>query len=283
VGVDVRLRIFSGIADPRWALKPDAEATVHAWIRRPGRPSGTTARLPATGYRGFDLMPDGAAPHRVYRDALVSLETGEAVHTEPRMDEFLFGTNQEELFRFGVEERRLREQTLWPIAGLAPTCPSIDRRVGNLEYTPDLWGRGTAGESATCYAYANDVRTPVVLGNPAEFYWRAEELRDALAADGLVFEGPSLPRVAPPSDAHYIVALLNVIAGERGDYHFLRLDSTGGWSQKVGTGPVSNLDDAEQPINDLCAARFLTQFTLVGFFTSTDAVQTRLGDRGNSR
>ena len=158
--------------------------------------------------------------------------------------------------------------------------------IGHAIYRPSSWTSDPFCDN-TCYGYAANVRTEdVVYPDDKEDRdrWSRDQLIDALRADG--FGNPILqvPNSSTNGNGgHFLVALLDLRGTDKGDFHFLRLDHSGTWSQKVSTDPVTQRDQQtpKRKLTDLCAAQFFSAYTFVGFFVINDAVQDLLRQRGN--
>lgn len=304
--IKVRLKIFSGVRDPEWIIENSddqkriidflaaAEDRLKELQRQQRQKPSTRSEiplsaLPSTGYRGFEVTVDGKT-HRVFQDALVNMAaaTEQIERSLPEtIDQFLFSTYADELMkRYELPPTVVRAQVggPHPIAGLPATCDTSPLEIGHTTYRPPLW----VGEpfcDNTCYGYAANVRTEdiVVPDDSTRELWSPQNLIDALAEDGL---GDAIDQVPTgPPDAHgshYVVALLQVFGGTKGSFHFLRLDRSGCWSHKVGNEAVTQRDDRNPKVKmtDLCSARFGSEFTFVGFFVVTSAVQDLLRERG---
>jgi len=295
--IHVRLKVFSGVPDPRWMIDNANDVmSIRQWFADADRAAGPTrhilppgppvtdATLPVTGYRGFDVTIDGVERH-VYQNALVTGRLGVA-REQTTMDQFLFATHAVELRQqYGLDLSAIEAHVPQPIAGLAATCDTANLESGDAYFHPSSWVDAPFCNN-TCYGYAANVRTDQMV-TPADsslVKWSSDDLTKALLDDGL--DGPiaNVPSAAPNDpEAHYIVALLNLYSGNKGDYHFLRLDHSGCWSQKMSTDPVNQRDDSAPPrkLTNLCTATFASDFTFVGVFIVNDDVRQRLRARGN--
>src|SRR5262245_25146356 len=108
-------------------------------------------------------------------------------------------------------------------------------------------------------------------------------MSEAMQPDGLGAPTHEVPTSTTNGDSgHYVVALLDLRGRDRGGFHFMRLDRSGIWSQKMSTGPVTQRDNQrpKRRLTDLCAARFNVAYTFVGFFVVNEDVQGLLQQRG---
>lgn len=304
--IKVRMKIFSGVRDPEWMIeKGEDQKRIIDFLAQAKRLSAQVKQhkqdqrseiperdLPVTGYRGFEVTVDGKM-HRVFLDQLVhmaSAATRQVEKVEPEtIDRFLFGTQASVLMqRYGLTAQAVQAPTaLHTIAGLsATTCDTSPLEIGHAYYRPSSWSPDPFNDN-TCYGYAANVRTEDVVfpdDKADRDQWSRDQLIDALRADG--FGNPTLqvPNASTNSNGgHFLVALLELRGTDKGDFHFLRLDHSGTWSQKVSTDPVTQRDQQtpKRKLTDLCAAQFFSAFTFVGFFVINDAVQNTLRQRGN--
>jgi hypothetical protein len=117
-------------------------------------------------------------------------------------------------------------------------------------YDPAKWNDGGYIQTNNnCYNYGCDIRTDTfaIPGRASQLPYIAPDCIDVRAlavADGLQpVPNPTQPNPYP--ECCHLVAL--VIAPEV-DFHFYRLDDTGGWSHKVGSTPARNTDEAGNAI-----------------------------------
>jgi hypothetical protein len=286
----VRLRIFSTREDPSWDLAPEAEARFLRWAEEKMRPTAglpaptRPVRPPVTGYRGFDVTANGRQ-YRVYQDGLLPTCPGTCDRDARTFDEELFETNEAELRQtFGLDVAVVRSgDAPQRIAGIATaSCPIVAPPPDSPQYRPAFWRGGAVEALNTCYNYATNVRThsTLVPGVPnGNRVWTELELRVALRQDKVRYLGKRVPTSPLPDGAHLIVGLI----GPHGDYHFLRLDRTGKWSQKVSSDPPTNVDNLRRRLSDLCSAQFEPQYKLAGFFATTPQARAILLARGGGQ
>jgi len=299
--IRVRLRIFSGVKDPEWIIEdPTLQREIRERIKELEQRAAQlkqekklpSTELPVTGYRGFDVTIDGKK-HRVFGDELVAMVTASTEQLEKvsrqTIDRVLYDSQASVLMqRYGLTAEAVQAPTtLHTIAGLqATTCDTSPLEIGHAIYRPSSWTSDPFCDN-TCYGYAANVRTEdVVYPDDKEDrdQWSRDQLIDALRADG--FGNPILqvPNSSTSGNGgHFLVALLDLRGTDKGDFHFMRLDRSGTWSQKVSTDPVTQRDQQtpKRKLTDLCAAQFFSAYTFVGFFVINDAVQDLLRQRGN--
>jgi len=299
--IRVRLRIFSGVKDPEWIIEdPTLQREIRERIKELEQRAAQlkkekklpSTELPVTGYRGFDVTIDGKK-HRVFGDELVAMVTASTEQLEKvsrqTIDRVLYDSQASVLMqRYGLTAEAVQAPTtLHTIAGLpATTCDTSPLEIGHAIYRPSSWSPDPFCDN-TCYGYAANVRTEdVVYPDDKEDRdrWSRDQLIDALRADG--FGNPILqvPNSSTSGNGgHFLVALLDLRGTDKGDFHFMRLDRSGTWSQKVSTDPVTQRDQQtpKRKLTDLCAAQFFSAYTFVGFFVINDAVQDLLRQRGN--
>eukprot|EP00879_Flechtneria_rotunda_P001962 GHRR01002136.1.p2 GENE.GHRR01002136.1~~GHRR01002136.1.p2 ORF type:complete len:228 (+),score=54.51 GHRR01002136.1:785-1468(+) len=98
------------------------------------------------------------------------------------------------------------------------------------------------------------------------------QLTKAVLADGAKQVSRQQALNTQPPEGHYIAMLLRPqsscnFARCQPDYHFLRKDSNGMWSQKAGEAPATNLDAQGNTIQDPQAAKLQGSYTeFCGYF-----------------
>jgi len=142
-------------------------------------------------------------------------------------------------------------------------------------FNPNPWNTPSAIPKNNCYNYALDrldhvVRNPGDLsGNPLKAIEASIGVTVAAAAceDGLV--PTPLPLLVSTNDL-WTVALVTAIPRPgmpHGDYHWIRNDSSGAWSQKMGrANGATDLDESGKVIGDPFAADRGEYLFFVGFF-----------------
>ncbi|KAF8068265.1 Insoluble matrix shell protein 1 [Scenedesmus sp. PABB004] len=152
--------------------------------------------------------------------------------------------------------------------------PNKDGTFTYWEKQPGDWSR-----LSNCYCYALNTfkggwcQPGAASGVPLEQHsMTCAQLTKAIVADG----GRPVPRAAAlsgsPGAGHFIAAMLRPqsacnFARCQPDFHFLRKDANGLWSQKAGESPATNLDAQGQPIRDPQAAKLQGSYTqFCGYF-----------------
>jgi hypothetical protein len=116
-------------------------------------------------------------------------------------------------------------------------------------YNPGFWNNDAKTRDCNnCYNYGankknNQYAQPGFTGNRLYSEFSCPNVTAAAIADGLI----PWPADVPCSNYDYKVAL--VMRGGV-DYHWLRQDRGGNWSEKRGPTPASDKDDAMNPITD---------------------------------
>jgi hypothetical protein len=127
-----------------------------------------------------------------------------------------------------------------------------------------------------CYSYANNERNTdsqfdgAQPGGGATPPLKSSALISAAKQDGLIFLGKKLPAACPvePHTHFFAMLLLFHKNGKTKDYHCIRLDRNGKWSQKNPPDPVTDQDDVPTVMLDLKKAALFWSPKLVGFFQS---------------
>ncbi|XP_052782365.1 uncharacterized protein LOC128218718 [Mya arenaria] len=113
-------------------------------------------------------------------------------------------------------------------------------------FAPENWNYAPVQRSNNCYNYATNIQTNT-FAQPGRASGRrytrttAANVYAATLRDGLT------PLSRPDAGNQCLVALV-IWPGE--DYHFLRLDNDGSWSQKSGRTRARNVDDSGRRIFD---------------------------------
>lgn len=116
----------------------------------------------------------------------------------------------------------------------------------SVRFAPENWNYLPVQRRNNCYNYATNIQTNTFAqpGRRSGQRYTRTSARNVYAAsvrDGLT------PLSGPDAGTQCLVALV-IWPGE--DYHFLRLDNDGTWSQKSGRTPARNIDDSDMIITD---------------------------------
>jgi hypothetical protein len=298
----VKLRLFSGLPNPRWPLSPAETVRITTGLTRlplagsqpvpplsPRELAEPPRRLvfpdaigrPRSGYRGFEFsVSDGSSPamtFHVYRHLVLEGFSGH-VRQFSDADEW-----EKQLWDTAPEEVRMR------LAGATfeeVTEPTHEGRIRDLEgphvdleceHAPAYVGErdsfNTHNGRNNCYNYATKVlntskpNAAIPGRNNDVSSFTMTRLVNALESDDLEHKGMKLPSACPPAGTHYAAIVIREFAnGRLGDFHCLRMDRTGRWSHKDGDGPVSNLDDAGERLDDLTRANLSGNPRLAGLY-----------------
>ncbi|MDP2052916.1 MAG: hypothetical protein Q8L75_04730 [Acidobacteriota bacterium] len=285
MAIRVELILFSGIRNPAWMLNADDLPPLRTALSRlqPG-PFGVNASAafapPATGYRGFEVRGSG-------EDSGISLQlwsaralSGTHMFLDPArtLESWLFGTAPLSIkMSLGLTFAQLSSPPAptHTIAGIASGSPEIVcPDAPAYPVSPSAWDTYTG--SNNCYNYANDVvfghATTCAMPGALTTWADAAEMRRAAEYDNLVWDGMRPPTAcAGPAGAHLIAICLRPRMGIHQDFHCLRLDDSGVWSQKDGPSAVNQSDGDELVLSSIRSARFKQPMTLVGFFWSPPA------------
>ena len=284
----IELNLFSGFPNPRWTL-PAAQtkalfdtlrglpAESPGYIRSP--PYDEPLGRPRSGYRGFTLTFEngGERVFEVFEDHVLDVETvrvrrdpGKSIEQRiyasiprPMIDEVLEGMSLEQIAFSGSER---------PIKGVTQRRLSLRCRTGTV-YDGNTGDFKTFRTVNNCYNYATGVLNKVIdkqaiPGTPnVRRPLNMDKLRRAVESDQLQPLGLELPNDCPPAGCHYVAVLLRTKPGGTSrDFHCLRLDRTGRWSHKDGSGQVRDVDDVGNPIVDLATAELKWDPELAGFY-----------------
>ncbi|MDP3716622.1 MAG: hypothetical protein Q8T13_02530 [Acidobacteriota bacterium] len=289
MAIRVELILFSGIRNPAWMLNTDDLPLFKTAL---GQLQGGAFDLnvsvefapPASGYRGFDVRGSG-------EDSEISLHVWSARalsgtslfwDTAGLLESWLYGTAPLAIkMSLGLTFAQLSSTpaATHTIAGIASgpaeiVCPDAP----TYPVSPSFWD--THRKSNNCYNYANDVvfgqsMTGAMPGGLTT--WAdAAEMRRAAEYDNLVWDGMRPPTVCTgDANTHLLAICLRSKMGIYQDFHCLRLDDSGVWSQKDGPDPVDQVDGSRLVIRNIRSAVFNQPMTLVGFFWSPPARSLR--------
>lgn len=285
MAIRVELILFSGIRNPAWMLSDDDLPSLKTALTRlqPG-PFGVNASVefapPATGYRGFEVRGSG-------EDSGISLHVWSArAVSGPNM--FLDRARTLESWLFGTAPLSIKVSLGLTFAQLSSTPPPTHTIAGIASGSPEIvcpdapaypvalsdWDTYTL--SNNCYNYANNVvfghSTTCAMPGALTTWADAAEMRRAAEYDKLVWDGMRPPTACTGgANAHLIAICLRPKLGTYQDFHCLRLDDSGVWSQKDGPSAVNQRDGNKLVLTSIRSARFRQPMTLVGFFWSPPA------------
>ena len=120
-------------------------------------------------------------------------------------------------------------------------------------FIPDNWNYQPVQRRNNCYNYAcntitNTFAQPGKWGGQRHSRFEASNVYRACLRDGLVpIREMSRYRLPRPPRGYCLIALF-IWPGE--DFHFIRRDLNGYWSQKNGKGRARNYDNGLRPIRD---------------------------------
>jgi hypothetical protein len=129
-------------------------------------------------------------------------------------------------------------------------------------FEPDLWNRRNLVRTVNCFGYALNIPQWVRLreNKDCERRLAIDIALQRIETMGLIPAGDDMSDMI----GHYLVALT---WGPRArDWHWLRRDSNGKWSHKMGPNPVTNRDDAHRLIHDPRRAAIGNASEVVGYF-----------------
>lgn len=171
--------------------------------------------------------------------------------------------------------------------GPASAVDAAQAKPGTCQYKPNKDGTFTYWEKqpgdwarlSNCYCYALNVfkgawcQPGAASGVPLDQHaMTCAQLKKAVLADGAVEVPRAQALAGQPGQGHYIAMMLRPqsscnFARCQPDFHFVRKDSNGLWSQKAGEAPATNLDAQGALIKDPQAAKLQGQYTqFCGYF-----------------
>src|SRR5205814_7461849 len=136
----------------------------------------------------------------------------------------------------------------------APDAPAAAVHEPPPLYEPSWWNDGGERQLGNnCYNYSTNHRTDT-FAQPGRsrgaMFWEltGPEVEAAAVRDALVPAPQADGR--PPPEGH----LVALVVAPGVDFHWYRLERGGGWSHKIGPAPVTDKDNAGNPIADPRAA-----------------------------
>ena len=285
------LNLFSGRPNQEWPIEkaaaddlvrrlqsiPLQPRTVRPAIRE-RKPVDFLGR-PRSGYRGFEVYADSESFQPAFQiyGTLVFEQAAQKIRTDNsnQWETFVWRTAPatvlEELDNITLAELQAPEDTDL-IAGVEGEYVKLTCTIGP-KYVGDTGQFHTFQAKNNCYNYAT-AKANRTKSKPAAIPGQANQtssfsldgLRDALDDDRLQFEDRTQPTWCPPKGAHWLAVMRRHIVGKLPDFHCLRLDKNGRWSQKDGTGAVENTDNDGALMTDLKQARLIGSPELAGFY-----------------
>ena len=285
----VVLELFSGMPNPEWSVGEDVARDILAALEkfpleRPGyhpiQDYDDPLGRPRSGYRGISIDFEEDKKHMVFEifgDLVLDVRSGRVRRdTQKAIEKRMFETVPKVLVA-EVLEGMSYEQVIDPgheaaIEGLK-TVPRKLKCARVLSYR----GRASTFQqfrlTNNCYNYATNVvnKVPTRQAIPGTPNMRRPltmaKLRAAIEDDKLEPLGMELPDACPAVGSHYVAVLLRTSPnGSVRDFHCMRLDRTGAWSHKDGSGDVRNVDDNGTKIVDLSTAALSWNPVLAGFY-----------------
>jgi hypothetical protein len=258
----ITIDIFSGRENPKIEFKEDEAKAVLERLR-PGRKLGRKKALPSTptlGYRGLVIDQIGAPVKglpKTFRYAHGDMFGPGLAHRaeDETFEDFVCGSdrvrklgkNFPEAIKREVERfRELREKIVvgkskWPPPYNPCKCAPI--------YEPEWWNVPAIQPNNNCYNYATNYRTEprAQPGRAAGAMYTSltcSSVKAAAVKDDLI-DSPASGNACPAKG--HLVAL---VIWPNGDYHWYRKGQNGYWSHKIGSSPVTNLDNSLALIPD---------------------------------
>lgn len=292
----ITIDVFSGRPNPSIIVAGRVESALLERLGRlrSSRGARAVAREPSRlGYRGVRLEPvvTGGASRGARRTGATATAAlriaGGMVHRadgvtgpvdDPTLERFLVGPDGP--LRAAVPDVRLLEQLADRLQ--RPTTPAPSARVRSRAqvrtaaadepdrcacapiWDPAWWNDGGAIQlHNNCYNYAANVRTDTYAqpgrASTAMFASMSPaDVRTAALADALT-DAPL--RNKCPRKGHLVACFVS-----QWDFHWYRKHRNGLWTHKPGPDPITQLDNAGQPIADPRNADRAEYTQLVGFF-----------------
>lgn len=174
-----------------------------------------------------------------------------------------------------------------PAAVKPGTCqykPNADGTFSYWEKQPGDWLR-----LSNCYCYALDVfkgawcQPGAASGVPLpQNSMTCAQLKKAVLADGAREVTRKQAMAGQPASGHYIAMMLRPqsscnFARCQPDFHFVRKDANGLWSQKAGEAPATNKDAQGALIRDPQAAKLQGSYTQFCGYFHVEPAKMRIG------
>ncbi|XP_045200620.2 uncharacterized protein LOC123554486 [Mercenaria mercenaria] len=267
----VALNVYSGRENPDWEIdETDPLYDRISWMVNEGPPTPLDDNL---GYEGFVVEATNAMGQKAWKTV--------GRHTNRKLESMLLrscpsseGLSQQVMNHvysgiIGQYRKKVLPNSPMakivkqPIARVSITTNNDDdsshivikqrlyrkkrqARVCSTRFQPENWNYGQVQRRNNCYNYATNIRTDTFAqpGRASGQRYRITQAGPVYAAtlrDGLT------PLNGPDAGSECLIALV-IWPGE--DYHFLRLDNNGYWSQKSGRTEARNVDDSGDLITD---------------------------------
>ncbi|KAL9963288.1 hypothetical protein ACROYT_G032473 [Oculina patagonica] len=252
----VTLAVFSGVPDPEWTIASSHPDYMEIKTRLSAAIQNGWAYLPENipailGYKGFLVIPNMEEKKSVVGEPEKRLIVGP---TTVQLQTMLFNTMPKDAL-----PDDLRKEILKVIASgvVKPQeAPKRSKRYAPT-YSTAPWSLRSHQPYNNCYNYATTIVTDTFAqpgrrsGNKQYPPIQAYKVRIGAESDGLatlnVAAGGPVPTNPALPNQNHVVAL---VVWRYRDFHWYRLDADGTWSHKPGQTPVTQLDNAGNPIND---------------------------------
>ncbi|KAK2574397.1 Insoluble matrix shell protein 1 [Acropora cervicornis] len=260
--ITVTVVVFSGRPDPQWVITENDRQYNN--IRR---------LLGHALFSGFIYRHQDMPSRLGYKGILLKFTTLEYFVVGPQtrsLQQLILGT---------MPQKGIRAAVLAEVHsdGVLP-----DMTPKKMDGIGSLFNSATTRRTNNCYNYANDEITnnfaqPGRGGGAVFGTLTGASIKAAAVLDGLVVlspqPAPSSPIPLPSTNAGHLTALfVNTGNGPwPGDFHWVRMDSTGRWSHKPGQSHATNLDQNKNPITDPRKAN-MGNYAFISFLTSNKTV-----------
>ena len=249
----IRMHVFSGVADPIWALSSDQAKELANMVAAMDATRPTAIR--GLGYRGFSILDPEAEEGR-------SAVLSDFADYDPHSGSFVTGAQEIEEFLLWTGREGLDDEIAEHVSAAIENPMSVisDAAVSDIScppcgggeaptYDPGYWNGSSARRlTNNCYNYANNKATNTFAqpgrGSGTEITaLSCGGVQPASISDGL----RSVPTFRASISSGWYVALV-VWPGK--DYHWYRQDSSGCWSHKPGRTPATAVDNRDQKLVD---------------------------------
>lgn len=260
--ITVTVVVFSGRPDPQWVITENDRQYNN--IRR---------LLGHALFSGFIYRHQDMPSRLGYKGILLKFTTLEYFVVGPQtrsLQQLILGT---------MPQKGIRAAVLAEVRsdGVLP-----DMTPKKMDGIGSLFNSASTRRTNNCYNYANDEITnnfaqPGRGGGAVFGTLTGASIKAAAVLDGLVVlspqPAPSSPIPLPSTNAGRLTALfVNTGNGPwPGDFHWVRMDSTGRWSHKPGQSHATNLDQNKNPITDPRKAN-MGNYAFISFLTSNKTV-----------
>ncbi|MCX6952110.1 MAG: hypothetical protein NTV51_08075 [Verrucomicrobia bacterium] len=262
MSLTVTLNVFSGRPNPTWTVPEGAAAELSERLSKLTstlnlKPAGGVSTL---GYRGFSVRSGDAQSATFIHGGAVDLGqfSPTLLAKDREIEKWLLSTagsavpdNVKAHVKSSLKAKLIDSLQTWHAPkATCPKCVAVDAPA----YNPGAWNIPAVQPYNNCYNYANNRITNTFAQPGRATGHMYTQLNTCTGAGGVqlgaISDGLAACAnfTAPLTVGQGFYVALVLWPGT--DFHWYRQDKVGCWSHKPGSTPVTNLDNAGNPITD---------------------------------